>query len=165
MVAPGSPGARRETCRHRHRGAETRPAGVRAAQHGCAQCQRAASCSAASASSPRSSDCAVYGLPVRFDNAKHAPALQEAGRILPPPTRQVNATFDALDRASIVEVDAVAPVSRDPNDDKFIAAALRAGVDYVVSEDKGLTDLVDVEGVRIVRVSAFLAMLEAERAD
>ena len=47
--------------------------------------------------------------------------------------------FDALDRASIVEVEEVASVSRDPKDDKFIAAACSAGAEYLVSEDKDLT--------------------------
>ena len=69
-------------------------------------------------------------------------------------------SFEALDRASIVEVEAVAAVSRDPKDDKFIAAAMAAGARYLVSEDKDLTDLVEVEDVKILRVATFLELIQ-----
>lgn len=48
------------------------------------------------------------------------------------------------------------PVCRDPNDDMFIAAALGARVDFIVSGDKDLIILDGVMGLRIVKPRGFL---------
>jgi putative PIN family toxin of toxin-antitoxin system len=67
-----------------------------------------------------------------------------------------------LQTAETVEPAATPQISRDPKDDKFLAAAREAGVDYLVSEDRDLTDLKDYEGIAIVDGAAFLAILERE---
>jgi putative PIN family toxin of toxin-antitoxin system len=49
--------------------------------------------------------------------------------------------------------------SRDPDDDKFLAAAIDARATYVVSGDADLLDLKAYRGVKIVRPAAFLKVL------
>ncbi len=50
-------------------------------------------------------------------------------------------------------------VCADPDDDKFIAAALEAGADYIVSGNDHLLDLKEHQGVRILKPGEFLALL------
>lgn len=57
--------------------------------------------------------------------------------------------------AEWVEVDDTNHYSRDRDDDKFIATAMVAGADLLVSGDADLLDLVEVEGVRIVKPAEF----------
>jgi len=52
--------------------------------------------------------------------------------------------------------------SRDPGDDKFLAAAVEAQGDYVVSGDKDLLDLKAYRGVRIATPAQFLTILGRE---
>jgi len=52
-------------------------------------------------------------------------------------------------------------ISRDPDDDRVIEAALEGGVDFIVSGDSDLLDLVEVEGIPIVVSFAFLQALNA----
>jgi putative PIN family toxin of toxin-antitoxin system len=49
--------------------------------------------------------------------------------------------------------------SRDPEDDKFLAAALEGKARYVVSGDKDLLDLKVYQNVRIITPAAFLQIL------
>lgn len=49
--------------------------------------------------------------------------------------------------------------SRDPEDDKFLAAAIEGRALYVVSGDRDLLDLTVYQGIRIVRPAAFLQIL------
>lgn len=51
-------------------------------------------------------------------------------------------------------------VSRDPEDDKFIACAICGSADFIVSGDKDLTDLRSYQTVRILRVHDFLRMFK-----
>ncbi|MCX5909408.1 MAG: putative toxin-antitoxin system toxin component, PIN family [Deltaproteobacteria bacterium] len=61
----------------------------------------------------------------------------------------------------VVEIqENVRGVCRDPGDDKFIACALSAPADFLVSGDKDLTDLKRYKTVKIIRVSEFLSMYE-----
>lgn len=53
--------------------------------------------------------------------------------------------------------------SRDPEDDKFLAAAVEALADYVVSGDKDLLDLKAYKGARIITPAQFLTMLRRKR--
>ena len=48
-------------------------------------------------------------------------------------------------------------VCRDPDDDKFIACALAAKADYLVTEDNDLLALNGYEGLRVVTPTEFLA--------
>jgi uncharacterized protein len=65
-----------------------------------------------------------------------------------------------IDQAELVEVPDVPAVSRDPKDDKFLATAKAGRASYVVSADKDLLDLGEYEGIKIVDLATFLAMLE-----
>jgi putative PIN family toxin of toxin-antitoxin system len=49
--------------------------------------------------------------------------------------------------------------SRDPEDDKFLGAAIEAQAEYVVSGDRDLLDLGSFRGVQICRPAAFLKIL------
>jgi putative PIN family toxin of toxin-antitoxin system len=74
--------------------------------------------------------------------------------------RDVNWVLARLGRADVVEIEAIPAVSRDPNDDMFLATAVAAGADYLVSEDQDLLVLGEYEGIRIIDAAAFLWILE-----
>ncbi len=52
--------------------------------------------------------------------------------------------------AKWVEADVVLPYSRDPSDDVFIATALKAGLDFLVSGDKDLLEAPMPEGMQVL---------------
>ncbi len=64
-----------------------------------------------------------------------------------------------LRRARRVYPDVKVTASRDPNDDKFLEAALAGRADYVVTSDKDLRDLEEYEGVKIRFPEEFLREL------
>jgi putative PIN family toxin of toxin-antitoxin system len=51
-------------------------------------------------------------------------------------------------------------VSRDPEDDKFIACGICGSADFIVSGDKDLIDLKTYRAIRILRVPDFLRMFK-----
>ena len=53
----------------------------------------------------------------------------------------------------------IAAVSEDPDDDKYIAAAIEGRAAFVVTGDPHLLDIAEHEGVRIVNPRAFLNLL------
>jgi len=55
---------------------------------------------------------------------------------------------------------AVSGVCEDPDDDKFIACALSASADYIVSGDKVLCDAGRYKSVRIIKASQLLKMID-----
>ena len=65
---------------------------------------------------------------------------------------QLNA--EILDDTSLAK-----PVCRDPDDDKFLAAAIAGGADCVVSGDKDLLSLEEFEEIPIVSAHRFLTLL------
>jgi putative PIN family toxin of toxin-antitoxin system len=69
-----------------------------------------------------------------------------------------------FEQAVVVEPRDVPAVSRDPDDDKFLACARAAGAAYLVTEDKDLLVLENYEGVRICQPAEFIALLEARKA-
>jgi putative PIN family toxin of toxin-antitoxin system len=54
----------------------------------------------------------------------------------------------------------ITAVSEDPDDDKYIAAAIEGRAAFVVSGDPDLVDIKEHEGVRIVNPHAFLELLD-----
>ena len=54
-----------------------------------------------------------------------------------------------------------AGASKDPDDDKYIAAAIEGRAGFVVAGDSDLLDLTEYEGVRIVSPREFLDLLVA----
>ena len=55
---------------------------------------------------------------------------------------------------------AVSAVPHDPDDNKYLAAALEGHAEFVVSGDAHLLDLHEYEGIRIVTPRAFLDLLK-----
>jgi len=51
-------------------------------------------------------------------------------------------------------------VLADPADDKIVAAALEAGAEYIISEDRHLLDLGECQGIKIMSRGEFAAELE-----
>lgn len=47
---------------------------------------------------------------------------------------------------------------RDPEDDKFLACAVSASADYIVSGDKDLCDMRGYKSIKIIKVADFLKM-------
>jgi putative PIN family toxin of toxin-antitoxin system len=63
--------------------------------------------------------------------------------------------FDVIDL-----VDETQKVCRDPEDDKFIACAISAGVDYLVSGDRDLADLKRYKNLRILTAGDLLNLFD-----
>jgi len=53
----------------------------------------------------------------------------------------------------------VSRVCKDPDDDKFIACALSASADFIVSGDKDLCDVITYGTIKIIRASDLLKMI------
>ncbi len=68
--------------------------------------------------------------------------------------------IELLGQAEVVEIPQVAAVSRDPKDDKFLATAMAARADYLVTEDQDLLVLKEHQGVRIVTCETFRQLLD-----
>ncbi|MBF0560349.1 MAG: putative toxin-antitoxin system toxin component, PIN family [Nitrospirae bacterium] len=61
----------------------------------------------------------------------------------------------------IVDITAeVSGICKDPDDDKFLACALSASADLIVSGDKDLCDIAKYKSVKIVRASELLKMVD-----
>lgn len=54
-------------------------------------------------------------------------------------------------------------VTRDPDDNKVISAALDGGANYIVSRDKDLLDLKEYRGIRIIIPEEFMKILRKEK--
>lgn len=66
---------------------------------------------------------------------------------------------DIVMLADIVPDSRLSGVCDDPDDDKYVAAALEGQAGFVVTGDQGLLALGEYEGVRIVTARAFLELL------
>ena len=55
------------------------------------------------------------------------------------------------------------PVSSDPDDDKFIACALKSGANLIISGDKHLLAVSDYRGIKVVKPSEFLKELPGRK--
>lgn len=61
----------------------------------------------------------------------------------------------------VVEIqEEISGACRDPEDDKFIACALSASADYIVSGDKDLCDMSRYKSIRIEKAADFLKMFK-----
>jgi putative PIN family toxin of toxin-antitoxin system len=76
-------------------------------------------------------------------------------------TRNLAAMLDLIATAIVVQPTAIPAVCRDPEDDKFLAAATAGSARFIVTEDMDLLDLGSYEGIQIVRAEAFLRILDA----
>ena len=59
----------------------------------------------------------------------------------------------------VEKVDEVSGVCKDPDDDKFIACALSASANFIVSGDKDLCDVGTYRTIKIIRASALLEII------
>jgi putative PIN family toxin of toxin-antitoxin system len=72
--------------------------------------------------------------------------------------------INLFEQAMVVEPREVPSVSRDSDDDKFLACAGMAGAEYLVTEDRDLLVLEMHAGCRICQPAEFIEMLLARRA-
>lgn len=70
-----------------------------------------------------------------------------------------------FEQAQVVEPLEMLPASRDPKDDKFLACAVYAAVDYLVTEDKDLLVLNPHQGIQICQPIEFVSLLETWRRE
>ena len=75
--------------------------------------------------------------------------------------RAVSAELESL--ADVVVPDDVPAVSRDPDDDQVLAAAVFGEAEAIVTGDADLLVLARHQGVRIMRPGDFLAQLRSDR--
>lgn len=104
----------------------------------------------------------------RFQLIASPPILQEMNDVLHRPSLRrkfgatrgwnLEAVFEILADAEIVEPDPIPPTCRDPKDDKFLAAALAGRAHYLISEDQDLLVLEQFGETRIVRPVSFLQL-------
>ena len=78
-------------------------------------------------------------------------------------TRNLAAMLDLIATAIVVQPTAIPAVCRDPEDDKFLAAARAGSARFIVTEDMDLLDLRSYEGIQIVRAEAFLRMIDVPK--
>ena len=64
--------------------------------------------------------------------------------------------------SEFVDPDDITAVQRDPDDDKFLEAAVAGDVDYLVSGDSHLLDLESFRGIDIVEPRTFYERLNAQ---
>lgn len=101
----------------------------------------------------------------RFVLTLSLPILEEYRRVLAEMTQKysVSAAAQVLELIQL-HAEIITPVSfgsivcSDPDDDKFLEAAVAAGADYVVSGDTALLRLKKYQHVEIVRPAQFLNM-------
>jgi|SRR3989338_8160493 len=74
-----------------------------------------------------------------------------------------NKILKILSHAQAVEISSIPKASRDLKDNIFIATAIEAEADFLVSEDKDLLDLKKYEGVKIINTEAFLKILDKSK--
>lgn len=72
---------------------------------------------------------------------------------------------EILPYIEVVEIiDPVTGLCRDPDDDKFIACAVSASADFIVTGDKDLLAIGRYKSVKMISGSALLKILEANEA-
>jgi hypothetical protein len=108
----------------------------------------------------------------RFELVLSTAILQELGRVLfyPRLRKELHATDDEI-RTRVAALGVLADlaegnlqvqaVKEDPDDDKYLAAALLGRANLLVSGDHHLLDLKEYQGVRILKPRQFLDLLEA----
>ena len=55
-------------------------------------------------------------------------------------------------------------IKKDPTDDKVLACALEAAVDFIVSGDRHLLEIKSYQGIQIVNARTFLKRMKAKRS-
>ena len=74
---------------------------------------------------------------------------------------KTNAAAKMLKKAVLVEVsNQVHLVKDDPDDDKFIEAAIAGGAQFIISQDKDLLTLKEVREIKIITPERFLELVQ-----
>jgi putative PIN family toxin of toxin-antitoxin system len=105
-----------------------------------------------------------------FDLIISPPILEEVGRVLAYSRvrRYLGLTRVGVDRwvASLADIGLLVPgegdtraVQRDPDDDRYIVAAIEGGATHIVSGDRHLLDLGAYQDIPIISPRAFLEIL------
>jgi hypothetical protein len=92
-----------------------------------------------------------------FDTRLFKPRI--ARRITSLDVAAVRLPFLAI--AALVEPAPLAPTCRDPQDDLVLATAIAGRADTIVTGDEDLLVLDPFEGIRILTLAAFMALVEA----
>ena len=101
----------------------------------------------------------------RFRLVISLPILYEYRRVLEELTKKRSAVLGSILELIEFHSEIVGPVRfaktvcTEPDDDKFLEAAVAAGADYVVSGDAALLKLTEYHGIQIVRPAHFLKLL------
>jgi uncharacterized protein len=74
--------------------------------------------------------------------------------------RDQQAILNLIARGNVVQPEDTPPVSRDPTDDKFLAAAKIGNAHFIISEDADLLDIGHYDGITIISALSFLRLLE-----
>lgn len=104
----------------------------------------------------------VFELVVSAEIAEEALRALSYPRVLKSARTKVKPALwleDLVMLADFVTDQPIEPVSQDPDDDKYIAAAIEGRASSVVSGDPDLLDLKDHGGIRIVNPRTFLDRL------
>lgn len=75
-------------------------------------------------------------------------------------TRDLATIVTQLSTATVVEPSTAPTICRDPEDDKFLAAAFAGSVQCIVSEDLDLLEIGSFEGIPILNAESTLQLLE-----
>ena len=100
--------------------------------------------------------------PAILEEYRRSPTYPKVRKHLVLPIAEVGAWVDAFALlANLVAGERVeAVVVKDPEDDKYLSAALEGGASFVVSGDRHLLDLGLHGGVRVVSPREFLTIIE-----
>ncbi len=103
--------------------------------------------------------------PAILDEYRRSFAYPKVRRCLRLPAAEVSTWVDALALvADIVPGErAVTVVAADPDDDKYLSAAVEGRATFVVSGDRHLLEVGAYEGARVVAPREFLDLLEGPR--
>jgi putative PIN family toxin of toxin-antitoxin system len=72
--------------------------------------------------------------------------------------------FEILPYFEVLDVvQKIQNVCRDPEDDKFIACTISAGVDYLVTGDRDLSDMKRYKNIRILTIAEFISLFDLKR--
>lgn len=88
----------------------------------------------------------------------HRPELLRKYRAIE--TRNLRVMLDKIADATVVQPAVYPMICRDPEDDKFLAAAMEAKADFIVTEDGDLLVLQSFEGTQICTAAALATIFE-----
>jgi putative PIN family toxin of toxin-antitoxin system len=101
----------------------------------------------------------------RFELVISPPILTEYRRVLEEMTKKRSAPVNSIVELIELHSQMVTPVlfvrnvCADPDDDKFLEVGIAARADYVVSGDVALLKVKEHQGVKVVKLAAFLSLL------